>query len=85
MLKRKDIREMVDLSIDITYETFIKHVPWEKLREIFTWYDWSPGKSDGLRLKHDYMVSYSRSKYRGKPCYFITHSAIEYVFLQVKN
>ncbi len=34
----------------------------------------------GLRLKNDWHVRYYRSRYCGTPCYYIVHSATEYVF-----
>lgn len=85
-LRGRDIQEMVDSSIEITYRTFIKHVGIDLLKTIypFSTYDWGSGKSDYLRLKNDYMVSYHRGKYKGKLCYYIYHSAIEYIFQKKK-
>lgn len=71
------INEMVDQSIDISYRTFMKHV--KNVAEIFPQYDWSQ-KPKNLTLKQDCYVSYHRSKYRGKRCYYICHSAIEYIW-----
>ena len=34
----------------------------------------------GLRLKDDWHVGYFKSTYDGKPCYYIDHSRIEYIF-----
>ena len=73
------INNMVDDSIDITYETLIKHIPLEELRSLFSCYSWN-GK--GLQLKNDYAVRFCRSRYKGERCYYICHSAIEYVFVR---
>jgi len=35
----------------------------------------------GLQLKNDYHVRYYKSRFNNKPCYFMVHSAIEYIFL----
>ena len=74
-----DICPMVDSAIDITYDTFIKHVPWHEIADIFPFYCWN-GRN-GLHIKSDYTVSFHRSKFKGKRCYYIRHSAIEYVFV----
>lgn len=36
----------------------------------------------GLRWKDDWAISYHKSVYRGEPCYYYCHSAIEYVFVK---
>lgn len=32
-------------------------------------------------MPHDWHVSYHRSMFRGKPCIYVRHSAIEYIFV----
>ena len=76
----KDINKMVDNAVDITYETLNKHVASGELMQIFSAYDWGPGNKGGLRLKDDWAVSYHKSMYKGQPCYYVRHSAIEYIF-----
>jgi hypothetical protein len=34
----------------------------------------------GLPLSRDWHVSYHKSVFRGRPCYYAVHSAIEYIF-----
>lgn len=34
-----------------------------------------------LRIRNDWHVGFYRSRYDGKPCYFLVHSAIEYVWV----
>jgi len=36
----------------------------------------------GFHIKDDWAVSFCKSKYKGKPCYYIVHSGIEYIFLK---
>jgi len=71
-----DISEMVDRSRPITYRTFFKHVSKEEVLELF------PVYGDGLTIKQDWAVQYARSRYQGRPCYYLIHSAIEYVFTE---
>lgn len=76
------INKMIDNSRDISYRV---------AREIigsFTLDEWAGQmgydvgfQRGGLRLKKDWAVSYSKSQYEGNPCVYITHSAIEYIFI----
>lgn len=74
--------EMIDKGKEITYSTLVKHVPVEKLSQLFDFYSWGPGRKDGLRLKNDWAVGFYRSTFAGEPCYFVRWSAIEYIFMQ---
>jgi len=74
----KAITDMVDRSREITYQTFFKHVDWREVTEMFG-YDYHPAK--GLTLKNDWHIGYYKSVYQGKPCYYLKHSAIEYIFV----
>jgi hypothetical protein len=76
----KYINAMVDNSREISYQTLLRHVGFKHLMEIFPSYEQN-GAGFGLRFKDDYAVSYYKSKYRGKPCVYVKHSAIEYVFI----
>lgn len=40
------------------------------------------GYDDDFKLSDDDHVAYYRSRYQGKPCYFIVHSAIEYIWVK---
>lgn len=83
-----DIHEMVDQAIDITWKTFIKHVNWKDVQQIFDAYSFKGEKYNpftkklncGFHIKDDYAVSFHRSKYKGKRCYYIRHSSIEYIW-----
>ena len=71
---------MIDTAREITYETLLRHVSTDELASVFPDYEWGRGKRDGLKLKDDYAVSFYSSTYRGKPCVYVCHSAIEYIF-----
>ena len=78
--KAEWIDDMIDKAIDITYQTIKKHIKgldeWEKSMGYVT------GNKKGLKLKNDYAVTFHRSKYRNKKCYYIKHSAIEFIFTE---
>ena len=74
-----DIQEMVDRAREITYKTLLSHVGAETLRKQFPDYEWN--RRGGLKLSSDYAVSFHASRYRGRKCYYVRHSCIEYVFV----
>ena len=67
--RAKDIIEMVDNSREVTYETLRKHC-----EGISTFFGTSP------HIKNDWAVRFYKSKFKGKPCYYVDHSAIEYIW-----
>jgi hypothetical protein len=77
------IGPMVDQAKEITYRTFLRYVSFRHLSELFPWYDRHP-RQGGLMLCHDWHVAYFKSKVyingELKPCVFVVHSGIEYVF-----
>lgn len=70
----ESISDMVDVSRQIKWETLIKHVSIEEIESVL------PNKNP--TLKKDWAVRFHKSSYKGKPCYYICHSGIEYVFLK---
>jgi hypothetical protein len=73
------ITAMTDRAKDIPYRTFAKMVGRDQLEALFPIYDWSR-RPKTLTLKRDWHVRYSVSEWRGIPCAYLTHSAIEYIF-----
>jgi len=69
---------MCDEARDISRATFLKHCD---AQDVIKGMGYSIGPEKGLHLKDDYHVSYHKSRYRGKPCYFMCWSAIEYIFV----
>ncbi len=68
------INDMVDRAREITFETFARNCEWRSWAESIGYGPW-------LYLKNDYHVSFYRSVYEGKKCYYICHSCIEYIFV----
>lgn len=82
-VERKDVPElsqMIDNSHDVTYRTFLRRVP--ALLKLAKEMGYSLRPSGGLTIKNDYHVHYAKSTWYGKPCYYLVHSAIEYVFME---
>ena len=73
------INEMVNVSKEVTLKTLLKNCfgikEWAKEKG----YDSLCGKN-GLSLKHDRGVSFRKSKFGGKQCYYICWSCIEYIW-----
>jgi len=64
----------------ITRNTFLKKVDRESLAELEEGFGYAKHYKQGLTMASDWHVSYHKSFYRGKPCVYIIHSSIEYVF-----
>ena len=73
------ITDMVNDARDITYETFCKYVDWKDVSEML---GYALHPSQGLMIKNDYAVSFHKSRYEGRPCYYVCWSAIEYIFVK---
>jgi len=77
------IRAMRDRERRIGYATARKAIGGETLDDWASAMRYDTGSErGGLRLQNDFAVSYYRSVYDGKPCVFIEHSAIEYIFVR---
>ena len=76
------INVMTDQAVEITYKTFMKHVKREEVARLFPDYEWSGKRyGGGLHIKNDWHISYYKSVYKGMPCVYMCHSAIEYIFV----
>lgn len=70
------IENMVDISREITLKTFLKYISREELYEIL-----GGVYNKNFPIEKDYHIHYYKSKYKSKNCYYIKHSAIEYIFV----
>jgi hypothetical protein len=80
-----DIREMRDAAKSITRKTFLKDVNREQMAELERGLGYEADSRKGLTMANDRAVSYHRSKYKGKPCYYFVWSGIEHIFLPDGN
>ena len=74
------LSDMIDNAIDITRETFLKHVDRSDLDNLENDLGYSKHPKQGLTMAGDFHVSYHRSTLHGKRVYYFRHSSIEYVF-----
>ncbi len=76
------LREMISIARDVTLATIRRNIDRDSLRdwESGMGYDVS-GERGGLRLKDDWHVSYHKSRFEGRNCYYIVHSRVEHIFL----
>lgn len=82
-LNGNHINQMKDDSIDIQHNTFKKRIGKANYEMLSEQLGYTRGEQ--LSLATDYHVSFARSKYRGTPCYYCTHSSTEYVFVLTTN
>jgi hypothetical protein len=78
------LQDMMDAARQITYRTFVQAVGLDSMRDIFGDYSWGYQRGD-LRMKNDPYVTYYRSTFDGRPCYYVRHSGIEYIFSEPKG
>ena len=80
----KAINEMKDddRMIMISRRAFLQHVDRRDLRALEESLSYESHPSRGLTMAGDWHVSYHRSRFRGRLCYYFTHSAIEYIFTE---
>jgi hypothetical protein len=84
------IQDMTDSAQEITWDTLIRHVSVDEVQEVFPQYSYrgemynlKTGElTTGFSMKKDWAVSFWKSIFRGERCYYISHSGIEYIFLQ---
>ena len=69
------ILDMVDHAREVTWRTFTRHVARHELRAFF------PGPP---ALERDH-VRFYLSRFNGQRCYFLVHSAIEYVWTEAEE
>lgn len=74
------LESMLDTAIKVTRKTFLRHVDRQNFAE-FEDSLYPPQTKSTLTMASDYSVSYYRSKWNGKTCYYFLHSSIEYIFV----
>lgn len=79
------INAMTASAKEVSYRTMRKHVG-DALVEIEhqLGYDVGHKRETGLRLSKDWHVSFWRSTYDGRPCFYFVWSHIEHIFCEVK-
>lgn len=73
-----ELEKLEEASKPVQYSTFARHVDMKALSDAF---GYSFGKINrGLKLCDDYAVRFYKSKWFGKPCYYMVHSATECIY-----
>jgi len=78
-----ELNYIIDNAKDITYQTFRRHVDTESFTLLKEQLGYTPqlARDCSLTLANDWAVSFCKSKTpKGKPVYYIRHSAIEHIF-----
>ena len=75
------LSDLIDNAIDISRTTFLKHIDRKELKNIESDLGYSSHYKQGMTMASDWHVSYHRSKFKNKICYYFKHSAIEHVFI----
>lgn len=70
-----DIETMIDSAEDVTYDELSLYCNLDHWQKVY-------GQMEGMSLEHDKCVSFHKSTYQDKPCYFVVWSAIEHVYLE---
>lgn len=78
----RPIHEMVEAAVDVTYRTVLKHCL--GLLDWAVQQGYSRHPNQGLTLKADWAVSFHKSTFKGRPCYYVRWSAIEYIWVKEK-
>lgn len=71
---------MVDQAAEVTYRTVLR-----RCHDLLFWakqMGYDSRSNVGLTLKNDQYVSYHKSRYRGRRCYYVCHSGIEYIWAE---
>ena len=82
LLDRSDVgalHTMIDAAEDVTLATVRRHCDLAGLLDDL---GYAVGSEQGLHIKDDWHVTYHKSQFRGRPCYYVRHSAIEHIFLE---
>jgi len=73
------IQDMIDVASDIEASTFFRHV---SRMDVYDILGGGGVYSRKFPIIKDWHVRYHKSKYQGKPCYYVVWSCIEFVFIK---
>jgi len=74
------LHEMINGAKDITRRTFLQHVDRDDMETLEAELGYASHPSRGLTMAADWHVSYHRSHWNGRTCYYFRWSGIEYYF-----
>jgi len=74
------LNKMIEEAVDVNYSTMLRNC-----HELIWWAEqkgYRRNANHGLTLKDDWHVSFHRSTFEGKQCYFVRWSAIEFIWVK---
>lgn len=75
------ITAMQEAARPITRRTFLKYAEPGAVERLEKDLGYDTGtERGGLRMSKDWHVEYAKSVYNGRPCVYVCHSRIEYIF-----
>jgi len=77
-LDERLLADMIEHADEVTYDEMAENCDLRPFEDKLA-YEQDP--KNGLTLKNDTHVSYWRSRYDGRPCYYHTHSSYEWVWV----
>ena len=80
-----DLDAMLESGRQIKRASFMARVSARELQRFFPQYRWYGIPDSSLNMMHDYHVTYWSGMWRGKRCYYLIHSAIEYIFTKERR
>lgn len=68
-------------AVEVSYDTMLRHC------DLLSWaiehgYEARSNQGSGITLQHDPYVSYHRSTFEGRPCFYLVWSGIEFVWVE---
>lgn len=81
-LKADDLYDYENSERMISYQTFVRKVGIKQLKILFGHiYNFGKSKKNGLKLKDDFHVTYSKGKWKGKNAVCVYQSAWHHIFV----
>jgi len=77
-----ELENLIDNAVEIQRQTIMLQVGSPLIKQLEKQLGYAKHHTQGLTMAKDWAVSYFKTEYRGKPAYFVRHSAIEYIFIQ---
>lgn len=74
------LQGLYDSSREIKFLTFARNTVWKPLASRMGYVTKRGAK--GMRLSQDRSVRFYRARWGDKPCYYMVHSAVDFIFLQ---
>jgi hypothetical protein len=76
---------MLEHEREVTYRTFVRNCRGPDFRRWLRQHGYVGHARRGMTLKRDRCVEYGKSIFKGRKCYFIRWSAIEFIWVKEKQ